>query len=250
MDNLIEVIIPKTKAQSVDATAQPTFGQLEIINGGTTGARVIINSEKTSVNVGDKFTVTVRIETKAIEINMYKVVLDFDPGLFSVIDNDINVNGTQVKLLDTLFLPQTPETDNSVSLSTGRITVLAKTQSGNGFTANKDVIAIEFQSQKVGSGKISVVQGTTGTQLVRPNGSPITFTVNEITVSSTVKTTPNDNNQNNQNNNQNNQQTNNPINVIPNTAIGDNIVSLIPITFGTICIILGAKLFTGKKNKQ
>jgi LPXTG-motif cell wall-anchored protein len=43
-------------------------------------------------------------------------------------------------------------------------------------------VEIEFQAQQIGAASIKVVQGSTGTQLLRPNGTALTFTPNELSV--------------------------------------------------------------------
>ena len=190
MPSLQELIIPKVNAQS-DTVAQPTFGTIDV-GGDSVGvsSTVLVSSDKTSVNVGDTVTLRVEVNTKEIAINEYRIILDFDPARFTVLDQNPDVSGTQVTLLDTIFEVQNPQNENVVQ--NGRLTLVAKTESGNSFTVNRDVAEIKLQAQSVGSSIIKIVEGSSGTQLIRQTGFGVSFTTNEVTVG--ITTTPQDSN--------------------------------------------------------
>src|SRR5438445_147439 len=117
MANLID-IIPVVEAQSADAFAQPTFGPIEGGGGGTSVASVLIKSDKTSVNVGDTFKVTVTINTQNLTISEYNVVINYDPAALSVVDQDPSTPGTQVNMLDNVFRVTNPASNNIASNGT------------------------------------------------------------------------------------------------------------------------------------
>lgn len=178
-------IFPIVKAQTLDATAQPTFGPIDVNGGSTVTSSMLLRSSSTSVAVGDKFKVTVEIKTNTTTINEYRVVVDFDPARLQVVDQDPATTGTQIKLLDTIFVVENPQTDNTVS-PTGRITLIAKVPSGNAFQVNRDVAEIEFQAQTVGSSNIRIFQDVNGSRLIRQSGVGVAFTPNQVTVQVTT----------------------------------------------------------------
>ncbi len=251
-------LIPIVQAQSLDGVAQPTFGTIEISGGGGVTSSVLISSDKTSVKIGDTFTVKVQVKTNSLTIGEYKIVIDYDKSKLSVIDQDTTTAGTQIKLLDDVFTLEDIEKDNNVS-SEGRITLDAKTQSGNAFQVNKDVAEITFQAQSEGSPQIKVVQGTDGTQLIRSNGSSLTFTTNEVTVQTNTTSstssggTPITGGDSGSSSSGSSGSTTGSSSTaggtvtIPNTAISNEAASLTGITLGVILIITGVII---AKNKQ
>lgn len=185
VSNLIE-LFPIVKAQTVDATAQPTFGAIEVNTDNSVAASMLIRSDKTSVNVGDTFTATVEIKTNAITISEYRIVIDYDATKLSVVDQDTSTPGTQIKLTDTVFTVANPGTDNTAA--SGRIILDAKVASGNAFAVNRDVAQIQFQAQAAGSPTIKVTKDTGTSRLVRQSGSEIGFTNNQFNVQITTAT--------------------------------------------------------------
>ncbi len=188
MSNFIN-LIPIIEAQGTDAIAQPTFGPVEGSGGSSTGSSILLRSDKTSVNVGDTFKVTIEIKTNELDISEYRLVVSYDPNQLTVIDNDPNKAGTQINLLDTLF--QAPNAEDNL-VTQGRITLNTKTVSGNAFRVNRDVAEITFQALTQGSTVIKVETGVSGSHLIRLTGSELGYTSNEVTVqtSSAVSPTP------------------------------------------------------------
>ncbi|MEO6729259.1 MAG: cohesin domain-containing protein [Candidatus Dojkabacteria bacterium] len=174
-------LFPIVKAQTIDATAQPTFGTIDTGGGSTLTSSMLMRSDKTSVNVGDKFKVTVEIKTNTVTINEYRIIIDFDATKLQVVDQDPTTAGTQVKLLDTIFTVENAEIDNTVSQN-GRITLIAKTDSGNPFAVNRDVAEIQFQAQAAGSPTIKIIQDASGSRLIRQSGVGVSFTPNQLSV--------------------------------------------------------------------
>lgn len=243
-------LVPKASAQA-DATAQPTFGVLE---GGTSGAssRMLVSSSNTEVTIGDTFTVTVAVNTNDIAINEYVVLLEYDPAVFSVIDQDSNSNGTQVTLLDTVFSIDNPE-QNNLATSDGLIQVDASLSSGSSLTVNRDVIEVTFQAQSAATSDIVVRTGVNGSQLIRANGSSVSFNANQVTIDA-VQTTgnggiqddqddqDNQDDQNDQSDNSQNNQQQKTITEIPDTAITDSLEGTLGLGIGASLIIFGILL--------
>ena len=185
-------IFPKVYAQEAnsDAISQPTFGTINISQGGSQSSTILLKSTSTATKVGERFKVRVEVKTNNIPVSEYKVVIDFDPTKLQVVDQDSTVTGNQIKNLDTIFLPTNPQTDNIVS-ATGRITFKGQTTDGNALSINREVLEIEFQTQAVGSSPIKIATGSTGSQLIRQNGSGISYTGNEVTLQISPATTGN-----------------------------------------------------------
>ena len=245
MANLIDLIIPPVHAQTTDAISQPTFGEILAGTNSTTTSKITLNADKTSVKIGDTFKVKVRIETNNLKINEYKVVVKFDSSKLSVIDQDTTTIGNQVKVLDNIFTPTDPSTDNLVSGDT--ITVDAKAPTGSEYQVNGDVIEIQFQAQNQGTSTLRIGQGIDGSRLTKLNGQSVAFTVSEVPieiksltgagvttpVSTAVVTT-----------------TTTGTSTIPNTAIGDNPGLLGTLIIGMVLIITGITLTSGKNKKR
>jgi stringent starvation protein B len=189
--NLIDILpLGKISAQTLDGISQPTFGTLEITGGGGARASVLLKSDKTSVKEGETFKVRIEVKTgeTAATINEYRLYVDFNPNRLTVIDQDSETEGTQISLLDTIFQVEDKETQNKVTQD-GRITLIAKTASGNSFQVNREVAEIEFQARTTGTTTIKVVEGSSGTQLVRESGIGLAYTSNQITVELTSQST-------------------------------------------------------------
>ena len=253
-------LIPIVNAQDLDSLAQPTFGNIAV--GSQTGsiASVLLSSTSTSTQVGQKFKVTLEIKTNEQQINEYKLAIDFDPAKLTVVDQDSVTAGTQVKLLDTVFTVATPQTNNTVS-TTGRITLIANTPSGNGFSVNKNVAEIEFQAQTIGAASIKIAQGSTGTQLTRTNGTALNYTPNELSIQISAQSTTGNTNTGNTGGNTNTGNTGNTntntgttgnTNVpttIPNTGLMDDLPYL-PLAVGVVMVGIGVSLIKGRPTKS
>jgi len=244
-------LIPIIKAQELDSLSQPTFGVIDTGNQGGALATTLLSSTSTSTQIGQRFKVTIEIKTNDQQINQYKILVDFDSTKLSLIDQDTTVAGSQIKLLDTVFTVETPATDNTVS--SGRITLIAGTPSGNGFSVNRNVAEIEFQAQQIGSANIKIVQGSVGSQLVRTNGTSLSFTPNELSVQISAQqvvpdvpdppdpviplpVTPNPG------------VVDIPT-IIPNTGIED-ILPLMPLGAGIVLVSMGVVLLRGNPKKK
>lgn len=252
MSNLIN-LFPIVKAQTIDAAAQPTFGSIDVGGGSTVTASMLLRSDKTSVDIGEKFIVTVEIKTNTVTINEYRIVIDFDSTKLQVVDQDPTVAGTQIKLLDTIFTVENPETDNTVSQN-GRITLVAKVDSGNPFAVNRDVAQIEFQAQAAGSPTIKIFQDANGSRLIRQSGVGVSYTPNQLTV--LVKTATSAGTTTGSNPPPISQTTTTTGGTtvgttIPITGVADDIGSLVTVIGAAILIITGIKLNSEKrKNKE
>lgn len=174
-------IIPKVSAQS-DAIAQPTFGTIDGGDNQTTNAQVLLNTDTTEVEVGDQFTMRIELQTGDIEINKYNLIIEFDPNVFTVIDNNANESGTQVLLLDTVFSTTDIATDNVVDTLDGEIVVNAQISAANDLSVNRNVVEITFQAQTIASSVIRVKEGSDGTQLIRSSGQTVSYTTNQRTI--------------------------------------------------------------------
>lgn len=254
MAELIELLIPKAKAQQSNIIAQPSFGT--ITSGGTdeTAASVLLTSNATAAAVGDEFTVSVAIDTAGTEIAEYRVVIDFDPEVLSVVDSDPTTAGTQIEFTDALFTIEDPANDNTVS-SVGRIRLNAEAPTGQSLAVNKNVATVTFQAQSVGTGNIAVVDGVVGSQLIRSGGTAIAFTNNEIGVNvSTVAANPGTGQNNGQNNGGQNGNPSNPGGTpvsnpvgnggtpLPNTSIVFGLESYLLLLAGIVSILISVLL--------
>jgi len=254
MANLID-IIPVVEAQSADAVAQPTFGPIQGAGGGTATASVLIKSDKTAINVGDTFKVTVTINTQNLTVSEYRVVVNYDPSALSVVDQDPSTPGTQVNILDNVFQVTNPQTNNVAS--NGSVVVDAKVNGSNEVPINnRDVIQITFQAQTAGTTTISVAQGTNGTQLIKLQGTSVAFTQNEISTvissqsgSSSSSFSSSSSSISSSSSNSSGSSSSVP-HVIPNTAITDNPELLGSLLIGVVLIITGASLTRGRKNEK
>jgi hypothetical protein len=183
MSGILDFIpIQSVSAQTLDAVSQPTFGPIDVGDGGETQTSINLSADKTSVEVGETFTVTVNLKTNDIPINEYRIYINFDSTSLSVVDVDPDTTGTQVELLDTIFVIEDPEQNNNVNLQNGEIELIAKTETGNAFSVNRDVVEIQFQAQSTGVTTLSFIEGVSGTQLIRQSGTSVTYLPNELTI--------------------------------------------------------------------
>jgi hypothetical protein len=242
-------LFPKVFAQTVaDAISQPTFGTIEVAGGGSQTSSILLTSTATSTEVGQRFKVTVSIETNAVTINNFRLIIDFDP----------TKPGTQIRNLDTIFVPSNPQTDNSVS-NTGRITYIANTTDGNATSLNREVVEIEFQAQATGATPIRIVTGSSGAQLIRQTGAGVNFTSNEVNIQIAPSTQSNGNGNPNPNPTPNPPPTDNtgggngtvtPPPTLPDTAFGDSPTDFAMLGIGALIVLIGIKLSLFHKNKD
>ncbi|BCX13499.1 MAG: hypothetical protein KatS3mg085_031 [Candidatus Dojkabacteria bacterium] len=253
-------IIPQVNAQS-DAIAQPTFGSIQIGGGQTIAAQVLVNTSASSVEVGDQFSVRIEVRTNDIPINAYNIVVEYDPSVLSILDQDPDVAGTQVKLLDTIFTTSSLPNDNFVDIVNGEIKVNASITEGSGLTVNRNVVEIIFQAQSIGSTTIKIKEGVNGTQLIRPSGQSIQYTTNQRSVDiveqvvgsgEPINQNPNQQPVNPAPNNQSNEQngTPTPVTQIPDTSLSDQIGNGTALGGGLVLILLGVLLFLRRRPRD
>lgn len=257
MNDLKSLFIKPVKAQSLDAFSQPTFGPIEIGNNSVINGSVLISSTKTSVVTGEKFKISVEIQTNDVVINEFRLTIDFDPTKLSVVDADPTTTGTQISLTDEVFTVENPE-ENNFTTSIGRIRLVATTDSA--VTLNKKVAEIEFQAQSTGTTSVKVVEGSTATQLIRQAGVGLSYTSNQINLQVSAKQTTNDNTDTDTDtdpgtNTGNGGTTGNignggTVTQIPDTATPEELLPFFSVILGTILIVLGASLISNKKSKR
>lgn len=265
MSGLIK-LIPPVSANSFDALAQPTFGTIEVSNVGGTVSSILLTADKTSVGIGERFTVKVKVTTNTLTVKEYRIVIKFDSASLSVIDQDNTTPGTQITLLDQVFQVEEPEVNNSVAIigDEGTITLLATAPEGSDLQVNTDVAEIEFQAQAEGSAPVQIIQGTEGSRLTRGSGTSLNFTTNEITIQASdisvvepppttqepppVETPPSETPPA-----QTPPTTTTPpptVEVIPNTALGDEfgpLGSAISLGLGFVLVVMGMAMLARKE---
>lgn len=253
-------LIPKVSAQTTtDGQLQPTFGPLPVGSGPSTTASVTLTADKTAVNVGETFEVDIEINTGTFTINEYRLIIDFNPSRLTVQDAAPGQDGTQIEFLDTVFTVDNNQ--NSVS-STGRITLVAKTPSGNALQVNRAVATIQFQAQSTGTTTIDTVEGSIGTQLINQNGVAIASSSNSLTITASTGSTPPTPPPGT------NPPTPPPTNpppvtpppvtpppvtpppVLPDTAVTDGLIAMIPILIGIAFVSLGLILTRSRKKQR
>ncbi|GAB4284031.1 MAG: hypothetical protein Kow0081_0920 [Candidatus Dojkabacteria bacterium] len=256
MANLINILIPKVNAQA-DATAQPTFGLINVGGGNALTGQVLLSSSNTAPKVGERFKVRVKIDTQDVQIIEYRIAIEFDSTKLQVVDANQQVNGVQVSFLDDVFEVEDVSTDNLTNNNIG--TIFVKAKSGDPLTLNKDVIEIEFQAQAVGSSVIRIQEGTTGTQLIRQAGQGLVYTSNEVTIDITTAQTQNPDTQSpvtqtpvieNPVTQNPGTQSPPPVTQIPATALSPEIVAMLPVLAGLLLVALGFGLAKSKEEKQ
>lgn len=244
-------LIPRVGATGGDANLQPTFGTLTGVSIPGTTASIALTASSTSVGVGGQFTVDVEVKTGSFTINEYRIVVDFDPTKMQVVDAEPNTPGTQISFLDTVF--QVSGGNNSTSAA-GRITLIAKTISGNALQVNRKVARITFQAQSTGTSNIQTATGASGSQLINANGVAIANTVNNLTinigtqsVTSSATSSVSSNTTATTTTSDSSTTTSAPGTVIPDTALPDDIVAILTVVIGLGLITLGVKLRRSRK---
>ncbi|MBN1915836.1 hypothetical protein JW796_02455 [Candidatus Dojkabacteria bacterium] len=189
-------LLDKVYAQSnLDTLAAPTFPftpPFEEQPPATTtdGAKISLNTSKATLKVGEKTTVTIRVESDDIEINTYKIVISYDPTKLGVIDKDAQTSGTQISFTDTYF------TDNAnlASEQIGTIEIAATTPS-SAVTVNRNVADIEFEGRATGTVTLEIMDehsSLTGTNNTNIPAStvPLVITITGDTTTPTIIPTP------------------------------------------------------------
>ncbi len=244
--NLFDVVVPKIEAQSYDGISQPTFGLLDIAEG-ENQAELNFTTDTTSPAVGETFTVDVEISTKDFTINEYQIIVDFDTTKLSVLDSEPDTAGTQVEFLDLVYVVEPG--DNNVQ--DGRITLIARTPSGNALQVNRAVARITFQSQEQGVTVIEPVATFEGTKLINQNGVVIDASLNSLTLnvgsartsSATSTSSSTSANATTTSATSSSSGPTQPPDQIPNTGIfDDGGLAILPLAIGLLLVVVGARL--------
>jgi hypothetical protein len=251
--NILKVI-PKVHAQA-DAVAQPTFGSIDIGGGETIAAQVLLNTSFSSVEVGKQFTVQVEVRTNEITLNGYNIVVEYDPSILTVVDQNPDISGTQVKLLDPVFNTTSEPEDNFVDIVKGEIFLSASITEGSGLTVNRSVFEVAFQAQSIGAATIKIKEGANGTKLIRPSGQTIRYTSNQrsIDIVEDSEQAGEPVNQQSGSNVQDAGQQNEGnvvVGEIPDTAISDEINNVATLGSGFMLILLGLLLLFNRRRKD
>lgn len=246
-------LIPAAEATGADSSLQPTFGNLLGITSQGATASITLTASSTATQVGQQIKVDVEIKTNTFTINEYRIVIDFDPSKFQVVDAEPTTPGNQVAFLDTVF--QVTGTNNIVS-SSGRVTLIAKTPSGNAFQVNRKVAQITLQAQNPGVTNIQMVTGATGSQLINQNGVAIASGVNNVSINIgnqavTSSTTSGVNTSGNPTNTTGTNTTGGSSSsggTIPDTALPEDIIAVITVLFGLSLVGLGIRLRKARRD--
>ncbi len=233
-------LIPKVYGQALDANAQPTFGLLNLGNNTGATASVTLTASSTTVGVGDTVTVDVEVKTGAFTINEYRIVIDFTTTKLQIVDAEPSITGTQISFLDSVFTTQGGS--NSVS-PTGRITLVAKTPTGNALQVNRKVASIKFQAQSTGSTTITSVAGASGMQLINENGVAIANSLNNVTIAITTQgqssaSVPGGTSTNSATTVSSSTTSDAP-GSIPDTGLAEDLSAFVPVIIGAVLISLG-----------
>lgn len=242
-------LFPKVYAQTLDANAQPTFGPLEISTGTGTQASVSLTASSTSVQVGRTIDVDIEIKTGAFTIKEYRLIIEYDLNKLQVVDDQPTVAGTQIKFLDTVFTVDAGNNTVTNSGSTGKITLIARTPTGNALQVNRKVAQIKFQAQSTGNTTVTAVTGVSGTQLINQNGVGIPNTPNNLSLSVVANTGTSTSGAISSSPATSTAATagtstggSTGVGQIPDTAIGDDLVTLLPFIVGVMLVALGTML--------
>lgn len=256
MDEFLKRLVPVVSA---DTIAQPTFGTLNITPTDTeSGTRVDLESDQNSVKIGDNITLKVFLQTGPdVSISEFRLVIEFDQNILSVVDQDLSTLGAQIKSTNPNFVVEDPSTDNLASL--GRARLIAKLSGGGdtALSAKTEVAEITFNAQSIANTSVKISTGSTGTQLKTSAGRLIGFTTSEkqisivnevvVTITPSVTTT----------------ETSTPlvtptlsniptlgVSTIPETAINFSGNFLITLFAGTALLIIGITLIPRNKGQK
>lgn len=256
MDEFLKRLVPVVSA---DTIAQPTFGTLNITSTDTeSGTRVDLESDQNSVKIGDNITVKVFIQTGPdVSISEFRLVIEFDQNILSVVDQDLGTLGTQIKSTNPNFVVQDPSTDNLASLGRARLIASLSGGGDTSLSAKTEVAEIAFNAQSIANTSVKISTGSTGTQLKTSAGRLIGFTTSEkqisvvdeviVTTTPSVTTTV----------------TSTPlvtptlstiptlgVSTIPETAINFNGDFLVTLLAGSIILIIGVTLIPRNKGRK
>jgi Cys-rich repeat protein len=173
--------IPTVKAQTVNSVAQPTFGPIAIVGSGNNGngVQIILSTPNTNIAIGGTFKVAIELKTgTSLTVSEYQLVLNYDPQFLTVIDKDSATTGTQSTLVDQVFKVPEPIADNNYATQTSGTIFIKAT--GSPVPINRQVVEIEFQSQRIGATEIKLneipIQGTR----LRRNNNDVPFNASSL----------------------------------------------------------------------
>lgn len=238
-------LIPTVDAQTVDASAQPTFGTLNIGNGSTSLPTVKLVATTNNVAIGSTFDVEVEITTgTGVNISKYEIVIDYDINHLAVVDAEPSISGTQIKHLDTVF--QVSSGDNTVQTTTGRITLIASTPGNVGVELNRKVARITFQAQSQGTTDLKFFRsGLAGTKLLNTIGTSLDISTQDllnINITSSAQTTSTLTTSSTTTSVSSTTSTFTSFPTIPDTGIVEDFASNFPVALGFLLIIVGILL--------
>lgn len=139
----------------VDGVASPTIpfappGNVTPTTAGPTtpviGPSISLNTDVTNLNVGEKATIEVVIDTQLQPINQYSVQILFNPENLRVLDFDDSTDTIDIDFLDTFFDPVI----NEVSQQQGIITLSAENPVGSSSITDRVVAQFEVEALKAG----------------------------------------------------------------------------------------------------
>jgi len=195
MNDFTKRLIPIVQAQIIDAVAQPSFGNLSNDSSqNRTLARIDLTptTSITDLKVGDTFTIGINIKTfEEVSLNKIALKISFDKTKFSVVDNNPNISGTQIKITNSNFYTENDQ-DNLANNNDGTITLVISSDEPIDFSEGGEIATITFNAQSSGSSKISVVSGSQGTKLFSDSKS-VAYLTSELqlnTKTSSSNTTP------------------------------------------------------------
>lgn len=106
---------------------------------------IILSSDKTSYSIGEFGIVKVIINSNNQDLDVIKVVLEFDPDHIEIVDANSSIQGTQVDYKDTFFLATENLVETNINGSAsglrGRITISAQGQNNQAATISNRTIA-------------------------------------------------------------------------------------------------------------
>ena len=243
--------LSKVYAQ-VDGMASPTIpftapgNVTPTISGPTSpvlGPGISMSSNVTNLNIGDRATIQIIIDTQLKPINRYAIQILYSPAHLRVVDFDDSTDAIEVDFRDTFF----DATINEVSQQQGIITISAENPVGSSSITNRVVAQFEVEALQAGfvemnfgeentmlldSSSVDLLQSTNSLEFVIGGGGAPTSPV-VITTSPGASIQPT---------------SEIPLpSKTPDTALGDNLRAPITLITGMFLIIVGGYLYTLRK---
>lgn len=202
------------------------------------GPSISLNTDITNLNVGEKATIEIVIDTQLQPINQYSVQILFNPENLRVIDSDDSTDTVDIDFLDTFFDPVI----NEVSQQQGIITLSAENPVGSSSITDRVVAQFEVEALKAGfteltfnsqntmlldASSVDILQSTNTVEFVIAGGAEVTPTM--ITGEPTVTVLPS---------------SSIPLpSRTPDTALPDNFQGAIALIMGVILMSAGGYIY-------